>query len=86
MQNLIQIIPNVSVNIFYSVMLLLHVSAPIHRIHGGQLKRIYTTRTTNRRQDYWTGHILPGNYLLKQVTEGRIAGSKDVKGRRGRRR
>jgi len=67
-------------------MLLLHVSAPIRHLHGGQVNRMYTIHTIDRRQDYWIGNILRRNCLLKQVTEGRIEGSKDVKGRRGKRR
>jgi hypothetical protein len=79
------IIAHVSVNIFYSAMLLLRVSPPIRHLHGGQLKRIYIIHAINIRQDYWIGHILRRNCLLKQVTEWRIEGSIEVMGRRGRR-
>jgi hypothetical protein len=34
----------------------------------------------------WIGHILRRNYLLQQVTEGKIKGKIEVTGRRGRRR
>jgi hypothetical protein len=34
----------------------------------------------------WIGHILPRNYLLKQVIEGKIKGQIEVTRRRGRRR
>jgi hypothetical protein len=33
----------------------------------------------------WIGHILHRNCLLQQVTEGKIKGGIEVKGRRGRR-
>ena len=42
-------------------------------------------QTVNRRKVNWIGHILRGNCLLKQVTEGKIEGSIEVTGRRGRR-
>ena len=34
----------------------------------------------------WIGHILHKNYLLKQVTKGKIEGRIEVIGRRGKRR
>ena len=40
----------------------------------------------NRRKVNWIGHILRGNCLLKHDIEGKIEGSIEVRGRRGRRR
>jgi hypothetical protein len=37
------------------------------------------------RKANWIGHILRRNCLLKHVTEGKIQGRIEVKGRRGRR-
>jgi hypothetical protein len=42
-----------------------------------------TVRTVNRRKVNWIGHILRGNCLLKDVTEGKIEGRVEVTGRRG---
>jgi hypothetical protein len=42
--------------------------------------------TINRRKAKWIGHVLHRNYLLKRVIEGKIEGSIEVSGRRGRRR
>jgi hypothetical protein len=39
-----------------------------------------------KRKANWIGHILPRNYLLKQVVEGKIKGEMEVKRRRRRRR
>ena len=39
-----------------------------------------------KRKDYWIGHILRRNCLLKQVIEGKIKGEMKVTRRRGRRR
>jgi ribosomal 50S subunit-associated protein YjgA (DUF615 family) len=41
--------------------------------------------TLKRRKANWIGHILRRNCLLKQNTEGKIEGSIEVAGRRGRR-
>ena len=40
----------------------------------------------SKRKANWIGHILRRNYLLEQVTEGKIKGGIKVTGRRGRRR
>jgi hypothetical protein len=40
----------------------------------------------SKRKANWIGHILCGNYLLRQVIEGKIKGGIEVTGRRGRRR
>ena len=45
-----------------------------------------TLRTIKRRKVNWIGHILPRNCLLTQDIEGKIEGSVDVTGKRGRRR
>jgi hypothetical protein len=42
--------------------------------------------TVKGRKGNWIGHILRGNWLLKQVIEGKIAGRIEVTRRRGRRR
>jgi hypothetical protein len=42
--------------------------------------------TIKKRKANWIGHILPRNCLLKYVIEGKIEGSIEVTGRRGRRR
>jgi hypothetical protein len=39
-----------------------------------------------KRKANWIGHILRKNCLLKEVTEGKIKGQKEVTRRRGRRR
>jgi hypothetical protein len=39
-----------------------------------------------KRKANWIGHILRRNYLLKEVTEGKIKGRIEVTRRRGRRR
>jgi hypothetical protein len=39
-----------------------------------------------KRKANWIGHILGRNCLLQQVTEGKIQGGIEVRGRRGRRR
>ena len=39
-----------------------------------------------KRKANWIGHILRRNWLLKQVTEGKIKGGIEVTRRRGRRR
>jgi hypothetical protein len=39
-----------------------------------------------KRKANWIGHILRRNCLLQRVTEGKIQGGKEVKGRQGRRR
>ena len=39
-----------------------------------------------KRKANWIGHILRRNCLLQRVTEGKIEGGIEVKGRRGRRR
>ena len=41
--------------------------------------------TIKRRKAVWIGHILRRNCLLKRVIEGKIEGSLEVTGRRGRR-
>ena len=41
---------------------------------------------TKRRKANWTGHILLKNCLLKEVIEGKIEGTIEVTGRRGKRR
>jgi hypothetical protein len=43
-------------------------------------------RTIKRRKTNWAGHILGRNCLLKHVIEGKLEGSIEVTGRRGRRR
>jgi hypothetical protein len=43
-------------------------------------------QTVKRKKANWIDHILPRNYLLKHVTEGKIEGKKGLTGRRGRRR
>jgi hypothetical protein len=40
--------------------------------------------TVKRRKGNWIGHILCGNWLLKQVIGGKIEGRIEVTGRRGR--
>jgi hypothetical protein len=56
----------------------------------GVLHRIKEDRnilhTIKRRKAKWIGHILHRNYSLKHVIEGKIEGSIEVTGRRGRRR
>jgi hypothetical protein len=42
--------------------------------------------TLKRRKANWIGHILRRNCLLKHVIEGKIEGSIEMTGRRGRRR
>jgi len=42
--------------------------------------------TVKRREAKWIGHILHMNYFLKHVIEGKIEGSIEVTGKRGRRR
>jgi hypothetical protein len=42
--------------------------------------------TIKRRKANWIGHILRRNCLLKHVTEGKLDGRIEMKGRRGRRR
>ena len=39
-----------------------------------------------KRKANWIGHILPRNYLIQQVIEGKIKGQIEVTRRRGRRR
>jgi hypothetical protein len=39
-----------------------------------------------KRKANWIGHILHGNRLLQQVSEGKIKGGIEVTGRQGRRR
>jgi hypothetical protein len=39
-----------------------------------------------RRKDNWIGHYWRRNCLLRHAIEGKIEESRDVKGRRGRRR
>jgi hypothetical protein len=39
-----------------------------------------------KRKANWIGHILRRNCLLQRVTEGKIQGGIEVRGRRGRRR
>jgi len=39
-----------------------------------------------KRKANWIGHILRRNCLLQRVIEGKIKGSKEVTGRRGRKR
>jgi hypothetical protein len=41
--------------------------------------------TVNRRKGNWIGYILCRNCLLKQVIGGKVEGSVEVTGRRGRR-
>jgi hypothetical protein len=41
--------------------------------------------TVKGRKDNWIGQILRGNWLLKHVIEGKLAGRIEVRGRRGRR-
>jgi hypothetical protein len=38
----------------------------------------------SKRKANWIGHILHRNWLLRQVTEGKIKGGIEVTGRRGR--
>jgi len=40
----------------------------------------------SKRKANWIGHILRRNCLLQRVTEGKIKGGIEVRGRRGRRR
>ena len=40
--------------------------------------------TIKKRKDNWTGHIMHGKYLLKHVSERKIEGRIEGKGRRGR--
>ena len=40
--------------------------------------------TVNIRKGKWIGHILCRNCILKQVIEGKIEGTIEVRGRRGR--
>ena len=40
--------------------------------------------TLERRKDNWIGHMLRRNCLLKDVIEGKIKGTREVMGRRGR--
>ena len=47
------------------------------------VKSILETR--KRRKANWIGHILRGNCLIKQVTEGKIKRITEVTGRRGSR-
>ena len=42
--------------------------------------------TVLRKKVSWIGHTLRRNWLLKDVTEGKIKGRIEVMGRRGRRR
>jgi hypothetical protein len=42
--------------------------------------------TITRRKANWIGHILRRNCLLKHVTAGKIEGSIEITGKRGRRR
>jgi hypothetical protein len=42
--------------------------------------------TIKRRKDYWIGHILRRNCLLKHLIEGKLEGRIEMTGRRGRRR
>jgi hypothetical protein len=42
--------------------------------------------TIKRRKANWIGHILRRNCLLKHVIEGKLEGSIEMTGRRGRRR
>jgi len=42
--------------------------------------------TIKRSKASWIGHVLLRNCLLKHAIEGKIEGSKEVKGRRGIRR
>ena len=54
------------------------------------LPRVKEQRNTlheiRKRMANWIGHILCRNCLLQLVTEGKIQGGIEVKGRRGRRR
>ena len=43
-------------------------------------------RTIKRRKDYWIGHIVRRNCLVKHIVEEKIDGVVEVTGRRGRRR
>ena len=58
--------------------------------HEGVLRRIKEERnilhTMKGRKAKWIGHILHMNRLLKHIIEGKIKGSIEVTGRRGRRR
>jgi hypothetical protein len=42
--------------------------------------------TIKRRKNYWIGHILRRNCLLKHVIEGKLERRIEMTGRRGRRR
>jgi hypothetical protein len=52
----------------------------LHRVKGYR----NIVHTVNRRKANYVGHILRRNCLLKHVIEGKIEGSIDVAGRRGR--
>jgi len=42
-------------------------------------------RTIKRKKANWIGHVLCRNCLLKHITEGKIEGMIEVRGRQGRR-
>jgi hypothetical protein len=52
----------------------------LHRVKGER----NIIHTVNRRKGNWIGHILCINCLLKHVVEGKIEGTIEVTGRRGR--
>ena len=49
------------------------------------LQRVKKEWNIIRRKANWIGHILRGNFLLKQVIEGKIEGEVEAVGRQGRR-
>jgi hypothetical protein len=54
-------------------------------LHGVEEER-NILHTVKRRKANWIGHILRRNCLLMHVIEGKLEGSIEVTGRRGRRR
>jgi hypothetical protein len=54
----------------------------LHRVK----EKMNIPHTIKRRKANWIGHVLCRNCLLKHVTEGKIQGRIEVKGRRGKRR
>jgi hypothetical protein len=53
--------------------------------HGGKKYPTYKKKK-KRRKSNCTGHISRRNCLLKHVTEGKVEGRLELKGRQGRRR
>jgi len=52
--------------------------------HGG--KKYPTYKKKKRRKSNWTGHISRRNCILRHVTEGKVEGRIELKGRQGRKR